>query len=417
MGNGNAELTITDAFTGLSNPVRIERGEITVTVMRGKNIQHILFNLAGIQVEERLTDKVNFNVLALLRPTKTGTHHPFSHSDFRAFLSTLGEHPDPVVAKKNQSNPGGYVTVEPNTIGNQVNRGDIDSNGTPSSQNLNGPKGIEDYKELTSEQRLEIGLNENSRKLAKKAAGERFEVEATRKIQIAVVNLFEMNRAGLLLTPALNEALNSILDVTAGNFHRSIGKEAVLGYINNLSFKNKKHAIALLTKRVREKLNLSALELEDRPLLVPFKVLSSDMLAKMSEVGYQVMRSRDFTLRESQISRALEKLNASSDELVTLLTTAEERIELQEAAYDTIRVADMKKDPRGKFVNMVLAKTGKLNPRTGELSGGNLFRAMNSLFKDYGDDLPQIFFDLRSELIIRLKISRLDAAREESDED
>jgi hypothetical protein len=253
------------------------------------------------------------------------------------------------------------------------------------------PKSEEQGIGTTKEQQLEAQLNERSRRIVQIAAGEKFEKRAIRRTTIAVAQLFKLNSSGLLLDPALNAAINSILDVTEGRFHRPIGKEAVLNYLRTLSPKERRNRIKIFTRRTREKLSLGALDLEDQPLLIPLPTLSSDILAKMSAIAYQVNKSHDYSLRDTQIEYALEQVAAQCGQLATLLYIAEYKIGLQEEIFDTDRVADMKKDPRGDFVEMVLRNTGILNNRTGELSGRNLYKAMKALFNDYGDDLPQIF--------------------------
>jgi len=393
MEQGTDSLTILDAFGGISTPVSVERGDITITVRRGDVIQHILYNLAAGIDKVRLQEKVEYNVAALLRQTRTGTHHPLSQADVRTFLATFGEHPDPVIEKVKMNLADRFEKLITDMI---------------ADSNPEQPKSEEQGIDTIKEQKLEAALNERSRRLAQIAAGEKFEKRAIKRTTLAVAKLISMNNSGLLLDPALNEAINAILDVTAGKFHRSIGREAVLHYLKGLKPRERRKCIESFTRRTREKLDLGALNLEDHPLIIPMPTLSSDILATMSAIANQVNKSHDYSLRDTQIEYALEQVAVLCGELATLLYTAEDKIGLQEDIFDTGSVADMKKDPRGDFVEMVLRNTGILNRRTGELSGGNLYKAMKALFKDYGDDLPQIFFDLKSELATRLNLNRVE---------
>jgi hypothetical protein len=393
MEQGTDGLTISDAIGSLSTNVIIDRGDITITVRRGKAIQHILYNLADRFAKDKLVARVEYNLVALLRPTKKGTLHPLSQSDVRILLTTFGEHPDPVIEKVKINLADRFEKLITDMI---------------ADSNPEQPKSEEQGIGTTKEQQLEAQLNERSRRIVQIAAGEKFEKRAIRRTTIAVAKLFSMNKSGLLLDPALNEAINAILDVTAGKFHRSIGREAVLHYLKGLKPSERRKCIESFTRRTREKLDLGALNLEDNPLIIPMPTLSSDILAKMSTIAYQVMKTHDSSLKDTQIEYALEQVAAQCGQLATLLYIAEYKIGLQEEIFDTDRVADMKKDPRGDFVEMVLRNTGILNNRTGELSGRNLYKAMKALFNDYGDDLPQIFFDLKSELATRLNLNRVE---------
>lgn len=353
--------------TGLSifrprTALTIERLGTAMFLTTREGIEYILYSLAGDC--GRLESKLTHNVEGILHNTKEGGLHPLRSASVRILLETFGERPP---------------TDELPAI--------------PIADSKSPAKKVTDLAILT------------------------YEKEAQERLKLAFDILIRKRLEEKMTKVSFNISLNSILNVSRIRYEGPIALKALDESLRGLANDELKKIIRELPSHLRQRLGLTSLDLENNVELISIRNLVSDILTKSSRLAHFLRNTNDDKLRFRQREYAAEQVIKEADDLVNLLHTAESIVSSQEdllLTQKTIKSALL--DPRDQFIKILLKNTGREKGKHNHFKGLHIYESFQHLLQSNGDELPDIFYDIRRVVAEKLEIRIINIDPEDYDE-